>query len=194
MIFDGGREDTEAHERAVAHDARVGGIIAAVLAIVLLAAAVAYGQDGHISYGGSMTGSGLLPIVPDPVKTPGAIAATDQALVCATGDESYSRQHRRTSEVMKRAVEHDYNAVSCGEIDHRIPLSLGGADTLANLWCQPGPPAVWTYRMKDNLEDLVWRQTCHEHQLTLAQAQAIFLEPDWRIPYCAMIGGPPCPP
>ncbi len=179
-IFDGGREDTEAHERAVAHDARVGGIIAAVLAIVLLAAAVAYGQT--------------LPVIPDPTLTPGAIASTDQALVCATSDESYSRQHRRTSEVMKRAVKHDYNAVNCGEIDHRIPLSLGGADTLANLWCQPGPPAMWTYQMKDRLEDLIWRQTCHEHQLTLAQAQAIFLEPDWRIPYCAMIGGPPCPP
>lgn len=155
-------------------------IIAAALAVLVLGI-VAARADG-------------LPVVPDPTLTPGVITSADQSLVCATGDESYSREHRKTSEALKAAVRTEYHARSCGEIDHRVPLSLGSADEMKNLWCQPGPPETWNFKLKDKLEDVVWRKVCHERTMSLADAQAIFLAPDWRVGYCSLIGGPSCPP
>ena len=139
-----------------------------------------------------------LPILPDPALTPGVVATIDQALVCATGDESYSRQHRQTSSALKATVRAEYHAQHCGEIDHRLPLSLGGADALGNLWCQPD--GSWGWKTKDRLEDATWQAVCHKRTMSLSDAQAIFMAPDWRVGYCALPSaerlkdGPPCPP
>lgn len=154
---------------------------ATAVAVWLLAATLAFAQD-------------VPRVIPDPALTPGVVASTDQALVCATGAQSYSKQHRQTSAAMKAAVRKAYGMPRCGEIDHRLPLALGGADDVKNLWCQPGAPEPWGYTVKDRLETHVWEMTCHQHTMTLAQAQAIFLAPDWRPAFCKLIGGAPCPP
>ena len=133
--------------------------------------------------------------LPDPALTPGVVASTDPAEVCGyVGGLSYSARHRKTTVAMKAAVAREYGAARCGEIDHRVELSLGGADVPANLWCQPGPPVVWNFRLKDRLESYVWRAVCRQHMMSLAAGQAIFLAPDWRVAYCQFIKGPPCPP
>jgi hypothetical protein len=132
--------------------------------------------------------------LPDPGRTPGVIASTDEADVCGVVDGlTYSARHRKTSERMKSQVRALYNATSCGEIDHRLELSLGGADDVRNLWCQPGPEeAVWNYKLKDRLETYLWRTVCKRHEMVITEAQAVFLAPDWRPAYCEFIGGPPC--
>ncbi len=165
----------------IERDHRVASVIAALLAIVALV--------------GACTKAHAQSVLPDPSLTPGVIASTDQAEVCGiVGGLSYSKRHRATSYEVKAEVRQRYHAQSCGEIDHRGPLALGFADVVENLWCQPGPPEPWNYKLKDELEVYVWLAVCKRDTMTLAQGQAIFLEPDWRVPFCALIGGAPCPP
>jgi len=159
----------------------VGSVIAAALAILALGAAIAHAQDGQV--------------IPDPSLTPGVIATTNQAEVCGfVGGLSYSQRHRTTTSEMKAEVRRRYGMARCGEIDHRGPLALGFADVVENLWCQPGPPETWNFKLKDRLETYVWEAVCRHHTMTLDQGQRIFLEPDWRRPYCELIGGDPCLP
>jgi len=132
-------------------------------------------------------------VLPDDALTPGAVATTDQAEVCGyVGGLSYSQRHRQTTPEMKAEVRRRYGMAQCGEIDHRLLLALGGADTIENLWCQPGPPTAWNYQVKDRLGVYVWRAVCKTHSMTLAEGQAVFLRPDWRDEYCTLIGGSPC--
>ncbi len=156
-------------------------VVAAALAILVLGLVAARAQDARV--------------IPDPLLTPGAIASTDQAEVCGfAGGLSYSKRHRVTPPEMKAEVRRRYGIARCGEIDHRGPLALGFADVVENLWCQPGPPEPWNFRLKDKLETYVWEAVCKHHTILLAEGQAIFMEPDWRDPYCKLIGGAPCPP
>ncbi len=134
-------------------------------------------------------------VLPDPGLTPGVIASTDQVEVCGiVNGLSYSKRHRVTTSEMKAEVRQRYGARQCGEIDHRLMLALGGADDIDNLWCQPGPDeTVWHYKLKDKLELFVWEAVCKHHTMSLAEGQAMFMAPDWRVPYCQFIGGSPCP-
>lgn len=123
-----------------------------------------------------------------PVSAPGVIASTDQVEVCGiVNGLTYSKRHRQTSQELKAAVRKRDNAVSCGEIDHRVPLALGGADVLDNLWCQSGPE----FKLKDALETNVWKQVCHAHSMALTEAQAVFLAPDWQVEKCKVMGCSP---
>ena len=116
---------------------------------------------------------GLDPGMPDPTLTPGVVASTDVKEVCATDGlpgSSYSRQHRLTTREMKRQVLHAYGLSGFfhGEIDHRVPLCLGGADDVKNLWPQT------EYRAKDELEAYACREVC-AGRLRLSEAQSWFL-------------------
>lgn len=124
--------------------------------------------------------------LPNDRITPGAVASIDQAEVCGyVGGLSYSKRHRQTTAAMKRTVRWMYGNRGrfVGEIDHRIPLAIGGADTLENLWPEPAPG----YRCKDRLEAFAWRAVCRSRSMPLSEAQAIFLT-DWRIGFAKYIG------
>lgn len=125
-----------------------------------------------------------------PPEAPGVVASTDVNEVCGrVGGQTYSQRHRQTTPEMKREAHR--GIVHCGEIDHRLPLSLGGADDVQNLWCEPEDGA-WNFRVKDRLEVFVWDAVCHRHTMTLAEGQAVFLAPDWRVEYCRLLPGEPC--
>jgi hypothetical protein len=122
-----------------------------------------------------------LQIRPDDVLTPGVVASTDPADVCGVIDGlTYSKRHRHTPLELKQEVYAAYHVDREGrsfEIDHRVPLCLGGADVRENLWPQEG----WqhpTFHDKDRLETAVCRVVCDDHSMTLEQGQAIFLG-DW---------------
>lgn len=120
------------------------------------------------------------PDLPGPAA-PGEIASTSWDEICAG---NYSRTHRTDNYSRRRAIrDRDHCDPHNSEVDHRVPLSVGGADTEANLWCQPGS-GVWTYRDKDKLESWVWLSLCHHRMFGVSDAQAIFLAPDWRVEYC----------
>lgn len=103
-----------------------------------------------------MVGDPAYPEIPDDSLTPGAIATTSQAEVCAFGGSlSYSQAHRQTSYQLKEWIFREYgmeppDRTERGqwEVDHRVPLCLGGADVAANLW----PQNAATYHDKDALE------------------------------------------
>jgi hypothetical protein len=62
--------------------------------------------------------------------------------------------------------------------DHRVPLCAGGHPTDPhNLWPQP-LEGRWRDADKNMLEASVCRQLCRG-EITLEQAQAYFLKPDW---------------
>jgi hypothetical protein len=134
-----------------------------------------------------------LPIRPDDVMTPGAVASTDPIDVCGiVGGLTYSKRHRHTSSELKREVYEGYHierAEQNFEIDHRVPVCLGGADVRENLWPQPGSEHP-SYHDKDALEDQICRRVCRDQSMTLEEGQAIFLG-DWIAGYEQIFGEKP---
>lgn len=128
------------------------------------------------------------PIRPDPAKTPGAVLTTNAAKVCVPG---YSKTVRNTSAALKRRVYAAYGIKPNGqayEIDHRLPLSLGGADVFANLWPETRARSVhenaWR---KDALEARVHELVCVRRTMTLVEGQRLFLG-DWVAAYRRLVG------
>jgi hypothetical protein len=70
--------------------------------------------------------------IPDPVLTPGAVETTDATAVCQSG---YAKAHRHVSAALREQVFAAYGMpLSDGyhvELDHLIPLELGGASVAA---------------------------------------------------------------
>ena len=95
-------------------------------------------------------------IVPDPTLTPGAVRTTDAAEICSTGTRALrhwdrARDDRIMAEYGLPAGPHpDF------EIDHLIPLGIGGSDDGLNLWPEPrrSIEPIWNAERKDRLE---WR-------------------------------------
>jgi hypothetical protein len=122
--------------------------------------------------------------IPNDAVTPGAVASTDEADVCGKVDgQTYSKRHRSGT------VEASLHCPKGWQADHRVPLGIGGADVVANLWCQPGT-TTWNWHDKDVVDTKVWFMTCHQHTMIPRDAQALFLAPaDWRVSFCFIFKG-----
>jgi len=117
----------------------------------------------------------LWPTLPDAHLTPGKVATSNRDKVCVAG---YSDTQRKTSDKLKDEVYAEYgirvHVTGFAEIDHRVPLSMGGADVLENLWPQSYHLKLGAHE-KDFLEDRIHAMVCHEHSMSLADGQKIFL-------------------
>ncbi|WP_342106264.1 hypothetical protein [Methylobacterium sp. SI9] len=130
---------------------------------------------------------------PDPVLTPGAVRTADRHAICAHA----TREFRHVTVTEKVAARRAYGIMGehggwCGaggcEIDHRIPLTVGGGNprgSIANLWPQraDGP---FGFHVKDRCEASVGRALC-AGRISVEDAQAIF-RGDWTVgcaPYLA---------
>jgi hypothetical protein len=109
-------------------------------------------------------------ILPDPKLTPGdtfpGVTADD---VCTPG---WSRAHRDVTEAMRDQVYAEYGrtrAPGCCEVDHLIPLELGGSNDMKNLWPQPDDPHPGDAE-KDQLENDLHKRVC-EGKMPLVDAQ-----------------------
>jgi hypothetical protein len=121
------------------------------------------------------------PIQPDPKLTPGAVLTTDAARVCK---RDYAKSVRHTSLALKREVYDEYGIewVPGGyEIDHLIPLGIGGADVKENLWPQSHHTPVWNAETKDRLEWKLHKLVC-SHRLDIQEAQRA-VATDWIAAY-----------
>ncbi len=142
---------------------------AALIGVVLLGVGVISSGRSHVAASGT---------VPDPRLTPGEVAETDPAKVCVRG---YAAMVRAAMPPGLRGRV--YRAYGIGRedhrfvIDHRVPLSLGGASTAANLWPKPSSGPLNSH-VKDGLENLLHHRACIEHSMSLRDAQAVFLG-DW---------------
>jgi hypothetical protein len=147
-------------------------------------------------------------VVPDPGKTPGVIdpTVTDPAQLCAKqwaagppgqppvkgGSLTYSQAARVTPESLKNQVFADYglsNPHDGGksyEIDHLVPLSLGGRDVESNLWPQSRTAQGLNAWVKDALESRLYHLICNpkpgDPAVSLPEVQTA-LRTDWPAAY-----------
>jgi hypothetical protein len=122
--------------------------------------------------------------VPDPTCTPGAINPTvTESILKNPAFRTGCIRDEATSEEQKTATYGWYKtphpAGNTGrnqtcELDHLIPLYLGGADTLENIWPQCGPDDVALddryFKEKDKVEYYLGQQV-REGTMGLADAQ-----------------------
>lgn len=105
--------------------------------------------------------------IPDPNCTPGAInpSYTLEVLKDPQFTTKCTRDQGTTAQDKYRAyrwysMEHPPNNTGdkqiC-ELDHLVPLEIGGSDTLDNIWPQCGPPGVPPdqryFKLKDTVEN-----------------------------------------
>ena len=89
------------------------------------------------------TVEGVQYTLPDPTCTPGAVNTTVTAAILGrSGFRTTCIRNRASSQAGKRVVYEWYGIAKphpgC-TLDHLVPLELGGADTLDNLWPQCAP-------------------------------------------------------
>ena len=124
---------------------------------------------------------------PDPLMTP---VAVDPSVTLADICTGTTKTRRGVSPATRAKVLRDYNvsdAASGGmEMDHLVPLAIGGANTAANLWPQPAPD----YDLKDRLEVELQRRACRAYEtLPLAEAETVLVQEqreiteDWTLAY-----------
>ncbi len=123
--------------------------------------------------------------LPDPACTPGAIfpdATKEQ--ICTPG---YSKSVRDVPTSVKDQAYGEYGIAhhSPGqyEVDHLIPLELGGSNDIANLWPEPAEPRPG-FHEKDRVENYIHDQMC-SGAVSLREAQAEIAN-NWLAIYNAM--------
>ncbi|MEO7234352.1 MAG: hypothetical protein ABIW80_03155 [Lapillicoccus sp.] len=138
---------------------------------------------GTCHYGGSSTTP-----LPDPSCTPGAVdaAVTQSTLaqtLCRSGGYTASvRPPQAVTDAYKKLARAAYSSTGSSasdELDHLVPLGLGGASSAQNLWPEPnvGDPRQYDRRAtgganaKDGVESRLNRAVC-SGEVTLAAAQA----------------------
>ena len=120
----------------------------------------------------------------NPKLTPGASRVVTQETLCTTS----TKLVRHTTTETKRAVYAEYGlkgkkdpscsgvAHSCYEIDHLIPLEIGGDDVESNLWPQLYD-GINNAHDKDKLENYLHKQIC-TNKITMEDAQTC-ISKDW---------------
>ncbi|HEX2914307.1 MAG TPA: HNH endonuclease signature motif containing protein [Chloroflexia bacterium] len=123
------------------------------------------------------TKAGPANLYPDPNLTPGDVFPGVTAKeVCVSG---YTKTVRDVSTAEKQEVLNRYHlAYEAGkyEVDHFIPLELGGSNDLKNLWPEPYSPLPGA-RQKDKVENALHQAVC-DGKMSLPQAQQIIRQ-DW---------------
>ena len=128
--------------------------------------------------------------LPDPKITPGAInemvtQANIRATICRKGWTRTIRPPVSYTNRLKHQLMRKYGVAGVNmrefELDHLIPLELGGSpDDPANFWPQPRS-GEWNAELKDDLERTLNRRTC-EGRVSLAEAQKA-IRTDWIAAY-----------
>lgn len=133
--------------------------------------------------------------LPDPVCTPGDrdsrftqdnIAST----ICAPGWSKQVRPPASVTEPIKKERMRAYGITAPAwtvELDHEIPIGIGGATSTANLWPQPWDGDAGAHK-KDNLEDRLHDLVC-ANEVPLAQAQDD-IATNWLAAYQKYVGSP----
>lgn len=115
----------------------------------------------------------------DKVCTPGAVFPNaTKKVICVSG---YTAKVRSVTASTKRKVFAEYGVTvhsgSTYEVDHLIPLELGGSNDIANLWAEPANPKPG-FHEKDKVENYLHKQVC-SGAMSLKDAQQI-MATDWQ--------------
>lgn len=116
--------------------------------------------------------------LPDEGCTPGAVyeAVTQRTLKTTICRPGWSKAHRRVTQKARALVWFNYGMIpqKGWEIDHLIPLELGGTNQTDNLFPQRPPYA----HRKDKVENSLKRRVC-ARRIGLRKAQ-FGIAMDWR--------------
>ncbi len=112
--------------------------------------------------------------LPDFACTPGAIdeSRTEES-VC---NESTKKYRGKFNKGFKLIIFREYGkspdpkGFRNYEVDHFIPLELGGSNEIANIWPELAEPRPG-FHQKDEVENYLHSKVCKEHAMTLAEAQ-----------------------
>ena len=131
-----------------------------------------------VSLAPSSTKAGPAYLYPNPSLTPGAELTTDASAICTPG---YSSSVRNVSSATKKQVYAEYGvsypqAAGAYEVDHFIPLEIGGSNDIKNLWLEPATPTPG-FHQKDQFENFEHRQVC-DGAISAAEAQSRMTS-DW---------------
>jgi hypothetical protein len=111
------------------------------------------------------------PILPDAKLTPGDTFDVTAQDVCVAG---YSKKVRAVPAWLKKQAYAEYGITQYKtgdyEVDHLIPLSLGGSNSIRNLWPQSSKTLPWNSYVKDALERKLHNLVC-AGELDLKTAQ-----------------------
>ena len=134
--------------------------------------------------------SALAGDLPDPNITSGlADQALTKEIICAPGFNT--KAFRSVPTARRRAIYKVYgmdpNEAPCPcEVDHLIPLALGGSNRPRNLWPQPHSTQPWNSTAKDRLEKKLHTEVC-AGTIELEAAQRD-IATDWIAAYTARFG------
>lgn len=108
--------------------------------------------------------------LPDSACTPGASMTDDLSVICRQSTSN----RRDVGEAEKRRVFAEYGISypqprGAYEVDHFIPLELGGSNDIANLWPEAAKPTPG-FHEKDKIENYLHRQACSS-SMSLQQAR-----------------------
>lgn len=123
--------------------------------------------------------------LPDSTCTPGAVdpavtEATIGSTICVSGYTTSVRPSTSITGPEKTASLADYGMTANPtiEYDHLVPLELGGASSVSNLWPEPNKPtAAGVNNPKDAVETALKKAVCN-HTVQLAPAQSAMAS-DW---------------
>jgi hypothetical protein len=120
-------------------------------------------------------------VMPDPKLTPGDVLTAKANEICVSG---YARRTRDVTSRTKDDVYAEYRIATHSpgeyEIDHLVPLGIGGSNDIKNLWPQPTEPRPGRLE-KDALEDELHRRICG-HSLDVRTVQHE-IATDWAAAY-----------
>jgi hypothetical protein len=127
--------------------------------------------------------------LPDSSCTPGTVFRTAmKTQICRSG---YSRGVRNVSSTTKGRVYASYGVRSHQpgeyEVDHLIPLELGGSNSVKNLWPEPSAQTESRgFHQKDALENVLHARVC-DGRTTLKKARRA-IGRNWMSAYRAYVG------
>ena len=142
----------------------------------------------HAHHHGKLPASRCAPGSIDPAVTQANIGST----ICRAGWTSRVRPpERQTQKAKYRIVYPAYHLAgrTRSELDHLVPLELGGSNDITNLW----PEAGKVPNPKDTVENALRRAVC-DRRVSLAAAQRA-IATDWLTAEARLgLGSPPPPP
>ena len=120
--------------------------------------------------------------LPDRSCTPGAVfSRVGRSQVCVPGR---ARRVRNVPQSLKNSIYAEYGVLSHSrgqfEVDHLVPLELGGSNSAKNLWPEAAAPRPG-FHEKDRLENVLHDRVC-SGEMSLTRAQHLF-ERNWVAAY-----------
>ncbi len=125
--------------------------------------------------------------LPNPALTPGATLDVKREDLCGS---EYTSPADKIPITLKRQTFDRYGlspATVGYNVDHLIPVSLGGSNSPKNLWPQ-SLSGEWNYHLKNQLERTLYKMVCKEG-LALEKAQQE-IATDWVAAYKKYISKP----